>query len=124
MHFHRNWSRALFPLLCVCATLNAATITGHVRDAKNNAYLLGANVTVRELNRSTSTSAGGEFTLSNIPAGSYTLVASSLGFSDQTTPITVSEQGTPPVDIALNSDIVALTTFVVEGSQRLRPVRR
>ena len=51
-------SLAILALLHGAAS--AATITGRVRDAGSNSFLLGATVTLRELDRTTATKAGGE----------------------------------------------------------------
>ncbi len=98
------------------AAAHAASITGQVRDANTNAYLLGANVSIRELQRTTSTSAGGEYTLANIPPGTYTVVASHLGYDDVTETVTVAEAGAR-ADFAIRSDVLSLGAVVVEGTR-------
>ena len=115
--FKRRLAAALFGLLPLSAILSAATITGRVRDSETNSYLLGATVTLQELNRSTSTSEGGDFYLTNVPAGSYTLAVSSLGFEPYTQAITLAERETLPVDVRLSSEVLNMGKFVVEGTR-------
>ncbi len=113
----RLFVSSLLGLCLVSISATAATVAGRVRDAKTNSYLLGATVTVRELNRVTTTSSGGDFTLSNLPPGTYTLSVSSIGFGDATQNVTVTDAAVTPLEIALNSDLVQLNAFVVEGSR-------
>src|SRR5688500_5776460 len=117
---HSLQCRLTAVILCsafICSLTSAASLTGRVRDETSNSSLLGATVTLRELNRTTSTSTGGEFSLGNIPAGTYTLTVSSLGYADQTQSVTVSETGTAPLEVVLKSDIIELGKFVVEGTR-------
>jgi TonB-dependent receptor len=99
------------------AAVFAATVTGRVRDANSNSYLLGASVTLRELDRTTATTEGGEFTFGNVPAGDYTLVVSSLSYKEQSQSVTATDAGTPPLEVALKSDVLHLDKMVVEGTR-------
>ena len=106
--------------LCALACLNisaAATLTGRVRDANNNSFLLGATVTIRELNREATTDRAGGFSIANVPPGNYTVVASYLGYADVAQTLTVSGDIDRSVDIAMGSEIVQLGSFVVEGNR-------
>jgi TonB-dependent receptor len=97
--------------------VSAATVNGRVRDAGSNSYLLGATVTLRELDRTTTTVDGGEFTFGNIPAGDYTLVVSSLGFEDKIQSVSAVESGSRPLDLALKSDLLHFEKIVIEGTR-------
>ena len=109
-------------ILCALALigsslLSAATVTGRVRDANNNAFLLGAAVTLRELNREVSTDREGTFVLNDVPPGSYTLVASYLGYSEVSQRVEVSASGAPVLDLVMGAEVVKLGRFVVEGNR-------
>src|SRR6188474_525543 len=95
----------------------AATLTRRVRDAGSNTYLLGAIVTLRELDRTTVTTEGGEFVFGGVPAGEYTLVASSLGYEDQAQPVAAVESGARPVELTIKSRVLKLDKMVVEGTR-------
>jgi TonB-dependent receptor len=117
MHvFGRRLAVALLGFAMISSVASAATISGRVRDS-NNSYLLGATVMVRELDRSASSVAGGAFTLSNVPAGTYTITVSSMGFKDATQTVTIAESGNIPLEVELQSEIVQLDKFVVEGAR-------
>lgn len=118
MHvFGRRLVVSLLGFALLNSLASAATITGRVRDSNTNSYLLGATITVRELDRSTSTTAGGDFSLSNIPAGTYTVEVSSMGFVAATETVVLAESGAAPLEIALKSEILNLEKFVVEGTR-------
>ncbi|MBM3854668.1 MAG: hypothetical protein FJ399_16205, partial [Verrucomicrobia bacterium] len=95
----------------------AASVSGRVRDANANAFLLGATVTIRELDRTTTTGPGGEYSFGDVPAGTYQLIVSHLGGSDFTQSVTVAATGDTRADLAVASDVVKLGAFVVEGSR-------
>ncbi len=99
------------------AAASAATVTGRVRDAGSNSYLLGASVTLREIDRTASSQAAGVFSLGGVPAGEYTLVVSFLGYADYIQPVTVTESGSAALEIVLKSDVLQLEKLVVEGSR-------
>lgn len=96
---------------------SAATVAGRVRDASNNTYLLGATVTLRELNRDAATGSDGAFVFNDVPAGTYTLVASSLGYGEKSETVSVSAAGARAVEFALGADVLQLGAFVVEGAR-------
>ncbi|WP_414661274.1 TonB-dependent receptor [Horticoccus sp. 23ND18S-11] len=103
--------------LILCQVSTAATLTGWVRDVNTNSYLLGATVTVKDLDRAATSAPGGDFVLRNVPAGKHTLVVSYLGYRDLTSEVTVREGDNPALDLALTSEVVQLGKFVVEGSR-------
>jgi len=61
---------------------SAATLTGRIRDKDSNSYLLGATVTLRESDRTVASGSGGDFALTNVPPGTYTLVVNYLGYRE------------------------------------------
>jgi len=117
---HRSARSLLLSLTALFAgslPASAASVSGRVRDANANAFLLGATVTIRELDRTTTTGPGGEYSFGNVPAGTYQLIVSHLGGSDFTQTVTVAATGDTRADLAVASDVVKLGAFVVEGSR-------
>jgi len=109
----------LVALCGVClfgAALQAASLAGRVRDASNNAYLLGATVTIRELERSTNTGAGGDYFFANVAPGTYTLAVSHLGYEDTAESVTVGP-GETRKNLSIGSEVLSLGAFVVEGTR-------
>ena len=79
------------------------TITGTVTDAEDNAPLANATVTVEGAARTVTTDANGNFTISEFPSGSYTVVAVANGFEMSTADVTVSAGATATAAIALEA---------------------
>jgi iron complex outermembrane recepter protein len=71
------------------AQTSGFAVTGSVADAASQP-IRGATVSIVELNRAGVTSATGEFRLSEIPAGQYTLSIRRLGYAPAARPIVVS----------------------------------
>ncbi|MBL9209907.1 MAG: TonB-dependent receptor [Opitutaceae bacterium] len=103
--------------LAVCHLSAAASLSGRVRDANTNAFLLGATVSLRELNREAATDREGGFVFSDVPAGTYTLATSYLGYTDATQSVTLPADAARPLDIAIGAEVVRLKSFVVEGAR-------
>lgn len=89
------------------ASGQAGSITGVVTDADTDAVLSG--VTVRLLQGATTvdtatTSAGGSYTFTGVPPGSYSVRFSKTGYSTLTRAVTVSASSTTTANAALSSD--------------------
>ena len=93
----------------------AASITGLVRDAETGSALANASVRIAELNRTVTTGPDGRFSFVQVPAGSYTLVAETLGRDEVAQPVVVGEDEAATADLMLGSGTVTLGRFVVEG---------
>jgi len=106
----------LLGLGLLVSVVPAASLNGRVRDAKTNSFLLGASVTLRELNRTVTSGAGGEYFFPDVPAGNYTLEVRYLGYGDAAQAVVLAEPGAT-VELAIESDLVKLANFVVEGTR-------
>ena len=104
-------------LLMVGQAASAVTLTGRIRDKDSNSYLLGATVTLRESDRTAASGSGGDFALTNVPPGTYTLVVNYLGYREFSQQVVVRDGAVVPLDVALASDAVQLGKFVVEGTR-------
>lgn len=119
----RRRARLVFGVILAHALLtlavSAATLTGRVRDANTNAYLLGATVTVRELNRQAVTDAEGRYLFADLPEGNYTLVVDYVGYRQAPHPVTVRSGGPGAMteDLSVGDEVVSLGSFVVEGNR-------
>jgi TonB-dependent receptor len=99
-------------------SLNAqvtGTIAGRVTDASSGAYLPGANVMIRGTNFGDATDREGEFTIANVPPGTYTLVVGYIGYDDFSTEVRVTAGAKTRQDVALNVSYVEGEEVVVEG---------
>ncbi len=78
---------ALSLVLCICATaqVDRSSLTGAVRDPQGNAVPKAIVVAVQKqtgLLRSTRTAEAGDFTVSDLPIGTYTVTISKAGFEN------------------------------------------
>jgi TonB-dependent receptor len=106
MHF-RNFQPVLWTcffslLLSVSgyAQVNRGAISGHATDSAG-AVLQGATVELQPKGAPTTTDVQGNFSISNLPAGEYTLTVLSVGFAQFTTKVTVATGLVVHVDAAL-----------------------
>ncbi|WP_167852015.1 TonB-dependent receptor [Hymenobacter elongatus] len=116
-HF-RQW---LPGLGLVCATAMPALaqdtgrVSGQIRDAQGQP-LVGATVVLQPSGRNTTTNAQGQFELSGIGPGTYTVTTSFLGYRTATQTITVDATQNPVMNAALAEDALLMDGVVVTGT--------
>lgn len=92
----------------------AGGINGKVTDAGSGDFLPGANVVLDGTNYGASSDRFGEFTISNVPGGNYTLTVTYVGYADYSDSVTVGSDVVSR-DIALSVDYVAMEAVNVTG---------
>ncbi|MFP8487752.1 SusC/RagA family TonB-linked outer membrane protein [Gracilimonas sp. Q87] len=90
------------------------SISGVVTDATTGETMPGANVVIAELSRGAATNVDGEYTISNVPSGTYTVTASFLGYKKSETTVQVGNSDVV-VDFDLEPDYFGLEDVVVTG---------
>lgn len=93
---------------------NTGRITGTVVHDGLNDPLPGANVYIEERDLGTATTPNGSFTISGVAPGTYTLVASVIGFETQRRNVTVRAGQTTRVNFQLTEQPVEISEIVVE----------
>ncbi|MFQ5637829.1 MAG: TonB-dependent receptor domain-containing protein [bacterium] len=93
------------------------TISGTVNDAEGNP-LPGANVAIVGTNLGAATADDGSYTISNVPAGDYTLKATFIGYDVAQIRVTVVTGETATSNFALTSGALPGETLVVSASRR------
>ncbi len=73
------------------AAFATGTISGTVKDASSGSPLFGVNIIISGTSLGASTDMNGKYSISNIPAGSHTLVVSYLGYKEQKITVDVKE---------------------------------
>jgi iron complex outermembrane receptor protein len=104
---------ALTSLLWWAAPASAQTITGTVRGAAEP--IVGATVRLLELDRVEHTGRGGRFTFSNVPKGTYRVVAGASGYASATNTVEVAGD-TATVSFDLKASAFTLKEIVVSAS--------
>ncbi|QIX61464.1 TonB-dependent receptor [Hymenobacter lutimineralis] len=96
-------------------TVASGSISGRIVDAKGEA-LPGVTVVIAGTTLGSATNSDGTFTIQNVPAGPQTLVISSVGFTTQRIPVTVTDgQVTQVASTTLEENLQALSEVVVVG---------
>ncbi|WP_167851937.1 TonB-dependent receptor [Hymenobacter elongatus] len=114
---------ALF--LCLCSTTGFAqtslssSIRGIVTDSASGQRLPGVGIRLEGLTAATASDALGAFRLGNLPAGTYTVRATALGYRSPATTVTLGAGATQTVTLRLST--VALSLREVTVSQPRDP---
>ncbi len=98
-------------------TAEVGTVAGLVSNAGTRTNLEGAVITVVELGRRVLSDPSGRFQLSNLPAGTYTLLVSYTGLDSRQEQIEVRPGQTSLRNVELTSQIYELESFVVTGDR-------
>ncbi len=102
-------------LLLVPAALFAQSkISGKVTDASTGEELPGANVYLLEIKKGTSTSIAGDYEITGVNPGTYTLVASYVGYKKAKQSVTVGSADVV-LNITMQPDFLGLEEVVVNA---------
>ncbi len=94
---------------------NRGTIKGKVIDAATNGGLVNTNVIIKDTRLGAATDIEGNYTIQNVPPGTYTLEASYTGYKTFTKEVTVMAGREATVDFDLAEDVMRLDEVVVTG---------
>src|SRR5262245_30139022 len=126
----RRRHRLLWPCLCACLAASSAwsgttgRIAGRVLDAKKQP-LAGVNVAMLGVQLGAVTDENGQFTIINIPAGSYSVRSGLLGYRPVTTTnVIVSADETTRLDLVLEETPVQMQEVVVSAKRPVVEVNR
>lgn len=108
-------------LMCVVAgptlaqTADAGRVSGQIKD-ESGQPLVGATVVLRPSGLNTVTNAQGEFELSGVPAGTYTVTTTFVGYRTATQTVQVSGAQAAVVAATLAPDALLMSDVVVTGT--------
>ena len=114
MLYCRNTLSILLLLAVGMATAQNAIITGRVSDDKTNEGLFLATLSAGDFGAVTEID--GAFRL-ELPAGSYTLTVSYVGYNNQIQEVTVKSGETQQLDFAMNAEVSILETATVTSGK-------
>ena len=114
MHLKRNLVISSLILILFSQFILAGVVTGRVSDSGSGDFLPGANVFLEGTNYGASSDRAGNYSITGVPDGSYTLRVTYVGYSDYSTSVTV---GSDPVNenVQLNVSYVAMDAVNVSG---------
>ena len=95
------------------------TVSGKVFD-DSGATIPGANVSIKETGKGTITDENGGYSFSNIAAGTYTIIATNVGYKTFEKKISVKEGESVVADLLLEGESQSLKEVVVTGSSSPR----
>lgn len=121
-------SLGLLGILVACfaagpALAQNATISGQVIDSETGTPLPGATVSVPSISRGDASDVDGNYSFT-VPAGTYELVASFVGYETQRVAVSLSAGQTLTQNFALASDLDLLDEVVVTGALSERSIGR
>lgn len=103
------------PLPNVISAQSGASVNGYITDEQTGETLISANIAIIELNRGTSTNTSGYFSITNIEPGTYTIVASYIGYRQYEREIELSAGESKRLNIEMAPEGLELETVVVES---------
>ncbi len=109
----------LLLLVSLATAQNKGTITGTVMATDSETPLLGANVSIVGTLRGSSVNVDGIYSLS-IPAGTYQIQASFIGYTALEKSVQVVAGETVTVDFQLAEDVLSMSEILVTGSRGTR----
>lgn len=104
-------------LLAVCTTgfSQTGSITGLIKDAKTSETVIGATIRVEGTSLGAATDVSGEFTISNIPVGTYTLSVTSVGYAAKRFEnVEVKAGSTTVINTTMEEESVELTGVTIQ----------
>ncbi len=115
-------SSLLLALLVVCGTAHGSVvgkIKGTITDAKTGEPLVGATVAVQGTALGAKANQDGEYSILNVPVGTYTVVVSAVGYGTVTVEnVEVSADLAAYVDQALTSTVTELGKSITVTAER------
>jgi hypothetical protein len=96
---------------------NTGQISGFVKDAKTEEPLIGVTVKIEETDLGSTTDINGYYQIKNIPAQTYKVTASYVGYQSSTRyNIVVRSGGNPDLNFSLSEAVDELSEVVVQAS--------
>lgn len=95
------------------------SISGFVRDSATGETLILANVLLSGTTFGAATNTSGYYAVAGVPAGTYTLVASYLGYEDRTMEVQVAEGEQLRLDLELAPQALLVEELIVSAEREL-----
>ncbi len=96
---------------------STGSLSGYVKDAKSGEPLIGASIQLEDTSQGTTTDIDGFYELKDIPAKSYNVIASYLGYQSETLfNVVVRSAGTSSINFNLTETSQTLNEVVVKAS--------
>ncbi len=104
------------------AFAQTGSLSGTVTDAQSGEVLPGANVVITDISRGSPVGTDGTYEITDVPAGTYQVTVSFIGYNEQTKSVEVTAGEEATLDFALQSGVdlgeVVVTALGEEVSER------
>ena len=111
-------SGLMFFLLTIPVSLFAqATVSGRVTDAETGQGLPGANVVIEGTDFGAAANVTGDYSISDVSAGTQTVTASVIGYGSGSTTVNVPSSGSVTANFSLSSEAIELSGLEVLASR-------
>ena len=104
----------LLSISAVSAYAQSGTLSGTVTDAATGETLPAVNVVLAEVLKGASTNADGEYEITGIEPGTYTIEVTYVGYSSISQEVSISS-GSNTLDFEMSTDVGLLDEIVVSG---------
>lgn len=92
-----------------------SSINGYISDSRTGETLISANIAVAEINRGATTNSSGYYSITGLEPGSYTVIASYVGYRRFTKEVELSPGETLRLNVEMIPEGVELDAVVVES---------
>ncbi|PWJ44736.1 TonB-dependent receptor [Sediminitomix flava] len=111
-----------FTILLLSASMlqaqDLATLEGKINEKNTNSSLIAATIVLEELNKGATTDLNGSFKIVDIPAGSYTLKVSSVGFETISQKIEFKAGENKTLNFSLEEETTLIEELVISGTRK------
>ncbi len=124
-HYYPKMFIILTCLFISTSAFSQNSLTGKITSAKDSSALVGVTVYIPDLKLGAATDANGNYTIQNIPKGTFLAVVSYVGYASQTKEISVNETAT--INFVLEESGTSMNEVIVTGvssatEQRNNPI--
>ena len=115
-----NKSRIILPFLFLSLPVSMfaqAMVSGRVTDVETGSGLAGANVVIGGTALGAAANATGNYSISSVPAGTYTVTVSVIGYASSSSTVSVPSSGTVSVNFALSGEAIEMSELEVLASR-------
>ena len=106
----------LWTFLLPFALYAQGSVSGTVTDASTGNALAGANVILDGTSLGAAADANGAYSIENVPAGTYTVTASVIGYESSSQSVSVSDDGAT-ANFSLDASVIQLSALEVLASR-------
>lgn len=116
-----QFSIIFFPLTLFAQ--QSASVNGYISDAESGETLISANIALKDSPKGTSSNTSGYFTLTDLSPGTYTIVATYVGYQRYEQEVTLKDGENRRLDIRLKPEDYQLEELVVQSKKETEEQR-